>query len=134
MASILLPAKGQVINKKKFYDEFGEEKDEDSGKQKPSTSSEDNKIRRKPVDFEAIFTGNTDDYFRIGVSVAKRTLKVSHINYYRLVAYLWILAILLDYLSWISVVSRNDSRFLGVNASNTCILYIGILFVDDWDH
>ena len=76
MASILLPAKGQVINKKKFYEEFGEEKDEDAEDGKPSSSKETNKIRRKPEDYEAVFSGNSDDSFRMGIAVAKRTLKV----------------------------------------------------------
>lgn len=68
LASILLPAKGQIINKQRFYEEFGEGKDE-SEKQEPKKSY-------KPEDFEAIFSGNIDDSFRIGISVAKRTLKV----------------------------------------------------------
>lgn len=68
LASILLPEKGQIINKQRFYEEFGEGKDE-SAKQQP-------KKNHKPEDFEAIFNGNTDDSFRIGISVAKRTLKV----------------------------------------------------------
>nr|SVE75738.1 EOG090X05RM [Daphnia hispanica] len=68
MASLLLPVKGQIINKDRFYKEFGEEKDEEDKK--------DNKKSYKPEDFEAVFTGNTDDSFRIGISVAKRTLKL----------------------------------------------------------
>jgi hypothetical protein len=70
LAKLLLPAKGQIINKDRFYKEFGEEKD-DEGKAETKKSY-------KPEDFEAVFTGNTDDSFRIGISVAKRTLKVNH--------------------------------------------------------
>jgi U3 small nucleolar RNA-associated protein 25 len=69
LAKLLLPAKGQIINKDRFYKEFGEEKD-DEGKAETKKSY-------KPEDFEAVFTGNTDDSFRIGISVAKRTLKVN---------------------------------------------------------
>lgn len=68
MASILLPVKGQIINKDRFYKEFGEEKDEED--------KQENKKSYKPEDYEAVFTGNSDDSFRIGISVAKRTLKV----------------------------------------------------------
>ncbi|KAI9563344.1 hypothetical protein GHT06_010805 [Daphnia sinensis] len=68
LASLLLPAKGQIINKDRFYKEFGEEKDEEDKKE--------NKKSYKPEDYEAVFTGNTDDSFRIGISVAKRTLKL----------------------------------------------------------
>lgn len=70
LASLLLPKKGQIINNQRFYDEFGEEKDEKSKREQESKKS------YKPEDFEAIFTGNTDDSFRLGISVAKRTLKV----------------------------------------------------------
>lgn len=68
LASLLLPKKGQIINNQRFYDEFGEEKDEEK--------EQESKKNYKPEDFEAIFTGNTDDSFRLGISVAKRTLKV----------------------------------------------------------
>ncbi|EFX88357.1 hypothetical protein DAPPUDRAFT_305636 [Daphnia pulex] len=68
LATLLLPVKGQIINKDRFYKEFGEEKD-DEGKAETKKSY-------KPEDFEAVFTGNTDDSFRIGISVAKRTLKL----------------------------------------------------------
>lgn len=68
LASLLLPVKGQIINKDRFYKEFGEEKDEEDKKE--------NKKSYKPEDYEAVFAGNTDDSFRIGISVAKRTLKV----------------------------------------------------------
>nr|SVE75108.1 EOG090X05RM [Daphnia dolichocephala] len=68
LASLLLPAKGQIINKDRFYTEFGEEKDEEA--------KQESKKSYKPEDFEALFTGNTDDSFRIGISIAKRTLKL----------------------------------------------------------
>lgn len=66
LATLLLPAKGQIINKDRFYKEFGGEKDD-----------VETKRSYKPEDFEALFKGNTDDSFRIGISVAKRTLKVT---------------------------------------------------------
>ena len=72
LATLLLPAKGQIINKDRFYKEFSEEKDDES--------KAETKKSYKPEDFEAVFTGNTDDSFRIGISVAKRTLKVTSIR------------------------------------------------------
>nr|SVE92996.1 EOG090X05RM [Moina brachiata] len=69
LASLLLPKKGQLMNKKRFDEEFLEEKDED-GKPLPP------KKNNKPEDYDAIFTGNIDDSFRIGVSVSKRTLRL----------------------------------------------------------
>lgn len=72
LASLLLPKKGQLMNKKRFDEEFLEEKDED-GKPLPP------KKNNKPEDYDAIFTGNIDDSFRIGVSVSKRTLRVRQV-------------------------------------------------------
>jgi U3 small nucleolar RNA-associated protein 25 len=52
-----------VSNRKRFETAFSEQ---DDGR----------KTGKKPDDYEAIFTGNIDDYFRIGVGVAKKTLKL----------------------------------------------------------
>jgi U3 small nucleolar RNA-associated protein 25 len=68
MSRLLLPEKGQVVNKPRFYEEFGDEDDADKEKEKKNS--------RKPEDHEQLFAGNTDDSFRIGIAVAKRTLKV----------------------------------------------------------
>lgn len=52
------------MNRKRFIDEFGwENKD-------PVAVSD------RPEDFRANFLGNTDDCFRIGIAVAKKTLKL----------------------------------------------------------
>jgi preprotein translocase subunit SecG len=72
----LLPKNGQIINKQRFYDEFGEETDVKDGDEAKKQEKEDLKKSRKPEDFEAIFSGNNDDSFRIGISVARRTLRV----------------------------------------------------------
>lgn len=74
MAALLLPAKGQVPNKQRFYDEFGEQKDEEEKEALP-------KNVHKPEDYQALFEGNIDDSFRIGISVAKRTLRVTFIAF-----------------------------------------------------
>uniref|UniRef100_A0A3Q0TC27 U3 small nucleolar RNA-associated protein 25 homolog n=1 Tax=Amphilophus citrinellus TaxID=61819 RepID=A0A3Q0TC27_AMPCI len=63
----LLETKGKkvmVSNKKKFKEEFGEETDE-----KPPNL-------RRPDDYNAIFTGNVDDHFRIGVSILKGSMRL----------------------------------------------------------
>ena len=52
------------MNKKRFYEEFGETED--------SSSSKEN----RPEDFKQIFAGNIDDCFRIGISVMKKCLKL----------------------------------------------------------
>ncbi|KAM3594361.1 uncharacterized protein V6R79_006375 [Siganus canaliculatus] len=63
----LLETKGRKItvsNKKRFKEEFGEETDE-----KPPNL-------QRPDDYNAIFSGNVDDYFRIGVSIVKGSVRL----------------------------------------------------------
>ncbi|KAI7805875.1 Digestive organ expansion factor [Triplophysa rosa] len=61
----LMEPKGKkmdVSNKKRFKEEFGEEPDNT-----PSNL-------QRPDDYHAVFSGNVDDHFRIGVSVMKRSM------------------------------------------------------------
>ncbi|XP_076015503.1 U3 small nucleolar RNA-associated protein 25 homolog [Genypterus blacodes] len=63
----LLDNKGRkvvVSNKKRFKDEFGEEADE-----KPPNL-------QRPDDYHAIFSGNVDDHFRIGVSIVRSSVRL----------------------------------------------------------
>ncbi|MED6269921.1 hypothetical protein CHARACLAT_004449 [Characodon lateralis] len=63
----LLESKGKKIivsNKKKFKEEFGEADDE-----KPTNL-------RRPDDYHAIFSGNVDDHFRIGVSIVRGNMRL----------------------------------------------------------
>ncbi|XP_014674213.1 PREDICTED: digestive organ expansion factor homolog [Priapulus caudatus] len=67
MLSKLLIADGDqavVTNKKRFQSEYSWEEPEGVKKS------------RKPEDYEATFAGNIDDCFRIGVGVAKKSLKL----------------------------------------------------------
>ncbi|XP_077432927.1 U3 small nucleolar RNA-associated protein 25 homolog [Vanacampus margaritifer] len=62
----LLERKGRkvvVSNKKRFKDEFGQVDD------KPTNL-------RRPDDYHAIFSGNVDDHFRIGVSIIKGNMRL----------------------------------------------------------
>ncbi|XP_026314987.1 digestive organ expansion factor homolog [Hyposmocoma kahamanoa] len=62
---ILVPKEaGQVVNKNRFEDDF--------------TGGELMMPRKnpKPEDYELMFSGNTDDTFRLGMSVTKKTLKL----------------------------------------------------------
>ena len=52
------------MNKKRFYEEFGETED--------SSSSKENRLE----DFKQMFAGNIDDCFRIGISVMKKCVKL----------------------------------------------------------
>ncbi|XP_033498688.1 U3 small nucleolar RNA-associated protein 25 homolog [Epinephelus lanceolatus] len=63
----LLETKGKKIvinNKKRFKEEFGEEADD-----KPSNL-------QRPDDYRAIFSGNVDDHFRIGVSIVRSSMRL----------------------------------------------------------
>ncbi|XP_049777851.1 U3 small nucleolar RNA-associated protein 25 homolog [Schistocerca cancellata] len=65
MISILLPdEKANVINKSRFFAEYTGE------------SIAMPKKNPKPEDYELTFAGNTDDNFRIGLSVTKKSLKL----------------------------------------------------------
>lgn len=58
----LLETKGKKIvvsNKKRFKEEFGEAPDD-------KTSN-----MQRPDDYKAVFSGNVDDYFRIGISLCR---------------------------------------------------------------
>ncbi|XP_054862109.1 U3 small nucleolar RNA-associated protein 25 homolog isoform X2 [Amphiprion ocellaris] len=63
----LLETKGkkiEVSNKKKFKEEFGEEADD-----KPSNL-------QRPEDYHAVFSGNVDDHFRIGISIIRSSVRL----------------------------------------------------------
>uniref|UniRef100_A0A6Q2YGM1 U3 small nucleolar RNA-associated protein 25 homolog n=1 Tax=Esox lucius TaxID=8010 RepID=A0A6Q2YGM1_ESOLU len=63
----LLETKGKkmdVSNKKRFKDEFGEE----SGGTPPNPF--------RPDDYTALFSGNIDDHFRIGISILRRRVRL----------------------------------------------------------
>ncbi|XP_056152047.1 U3 small nucleolar RNA-associated protein 25 homolog [Lampris incognitus] len=63
----LLETKGKkmdVSNKKRFKDEYGVETED-----KPPNL-------HRPEDYHAIFSGNVDDHFRIGVSILKRSMRL----------------------------------------------------------
>lgn len=57
-------SKFQVGYRKRFYKEFGSE-DQD----RPS-------IEDKPVDYQAIFEGNTDEHFRIGIALLRNSVRL----------------------------------------------------------
>lgn len=69
LISILLEeGNNNVFKKKRFYDEF--------------TSGEIAMPRKnpKPEDYEKTFSGDTDDNFKIGISLTKKSLKVWRIK------------------------------------------------------
>ncbi|XP_023245197.1 digestive organ expansion factor homolog [Copidosoma floridanum] len=56
---------GSVINKKRFMEDFGSGNEIIMPKRNP-----------KPEDYEMTFKGNTDDTFKIGISITKKALKL----------------------------------------------------------
>ncbi|KAG0348971.1 rRNA-binding ribosome biosynthesis protein utp25 [Podila humilis] len=62
---IALSGSTQQDNKKRFFDEFGAEEEE-----------EDPKNADRPADFVETFRGNIDDHFRVGIKFTRKTLKL----------------------------------------------------------
>uniref|UniRef100_T1IPY6 U3 small nucleolar RNA-associated protein 25 homolog n=1 Tax=Strigamia maritima TaxID=126957 RepID=T1IPY6_STRMM len=56
--------KANIINKKRFQSEFNAEG--------PPVE----RMRKRPDDYEATFVGNTDDMFRLGIGITKKSLKL----------------------------------------------------------
>lgn len=66
LIDIVVPKEaGQVVNKNKFEEDF-------TGGELILPSK-----NPKPEDYELLFSGNTDDTFRLGMTLTKKTLKVS---------------------------------------------------------
>jgi U3 small nucleolar RNA-associated protein 25 len=72
-----------VSNKKRFFDQFGPDDDEsESGKSDSEQDGDDEETKKdtdgnkKADDFNFLLNGNTDDHFRIGLSVSKKSLKL----------------------------------------------------------
>lgn len=61
--------KGTVEHKARFFEEFGvEDEDDQDSAEKESLS--------KPADFKALFGGNNDDHFRIGMKFTRKSVKL----------------------------------------------------------
>ena len=79
-----------VSNKKRFFDSFGpDDCDKDDDEDEDDNDNDDEEIsgtsskqktdkseNRKAEDFNFLLSGNTDDHFRIGLSVSKKSLKL----------------------------------------------------------
>ncbi|KAF8935328.1 rRNA-binding ribosome biosynthesis protein utp25 [Dissophora ornata] len=63
---IALSGSTQQDNKKRFFDEFGADEDQE----------DDPKNQDRPADFLETFRGNIDDHFRVGIKFTRKTLKL----------------------------------------------------------
>jgi U3 small nucleolar RNA-associated protein 25 len=59
---------GQVENKSRFQEEYGLDEDE--------LEEQRESFARKPEDFKNLFEGNTDDCFRLGIKITRKSLKL----------------------------------------------------------
>ncbi|KAJ8309454.1 hypothetical protein KUTeg_014328 [Tegillarca granosa] len=107
-----------VSNKKRFLSEYKEE-------------NEKEKSSNKPDDYQAIFTGNTDDHFRIGLGVAKKTLKL----YTKFYSSDIILASPLGLRTVIGAEGEKDSDYDFLNSIELLIFdQADIYLMQNWDH
>ncbi|CAM6111222.1 unnamed protein product [Calypogeia fissa] len=73
----LAPAsqKSNVEHKARFFDDFGVEEDNTDGENEEDPGKKETKSG-KPADFRALFKGNNDDHFRIGIKFTRNSIKL----------------------------------------------------------
>ena len=82
IAMLMRPGEEYVSNKKRFVDAFGPlgEEDEKRGAEEDADEDDDENEKQneanRPDDFNLLFSGNTEDHFKIGMSVSKKSLKL----------------------------------------------------------
>lgn len=64
-----------VSNKKRFFDSFGPDDDDVDDDKEDAAEKDDGEVK-KAEDFNFLLGGNTDDHFRMGLSVSKKSLKL----------------------------------------------------------
>jgi len=68
-----------VSNKKRFFDSFGpsgEDVDKNQDENEDDEKQQDENKKEKAEDFNLLFSGNVEDHFKFGLSVAKKSLKL----------------------------------------------------------
>ena len=118
LMSFLREDKSNVPNKQRFLSEYGPKEEEDM-----DTS--------KPEDYSYTFAGNTDDHFRLGISVTKNTLKL-YSQFYKADI---IIASPLGLRTAIGTVEEKnfDADFL--SSIEICIAdEVDIFLMQNWDH
>lgn len=66
-----------VSNKKRFFDSFGPSGEDESEKDEAKDDhTDESKKMIRDQDFYLLFSGNTDDNFKFGLSVSKKSLKL----------------------------------------------------------
>ncbi|XP_065849827.1 protein NUCLEOLAR FACTOR 1 isoform X2 [Euphorbia lathyris] len=68
--------KVNVEHADRFYDEYGSQEDEDSDEFAQSVGNSKSAKSSKPFDHQALFSGNYDDDFMIGIKFTRRSIKL----------------------------------------------------------
>ncbi|XP_076318730.1 U3 small nucleolar RNA-associated protein 25 homolog [Tachypleus tridentatus] len=119
MKLIVSDSKDNVMNKKRFLEEFT------SPKQDPS------KKLKRPDDYEYTFDGNTDDAFRVGIQVMRKGLKL-YADFYSADI---ILASPLGLRTIIGAVGEKDRDYDFLSSIEVFVVdQADVLLMQNWDH
>ncbi|KAL5008092.1 hypothetical protein ScPMuIL_013673 [Solemya velum] len=119
MSLLMAKQESNVSNKKRFFLEYKDDIEEQPRK------------GYRPEEFDEIFAGNIDDHFRIGLGVAKKTLKL----YTKFYAADIILASPLGLRTVIGTEGEKDRDYDFLNSIEMLILdQADIFLMQNWDH
>jgi len=119
LAHLLSTEQQSVMNKARFESEYG-------------SADEPSVMGKKPEDYEAMFKGNIDDNFRIGISITKKSVKL----YTKFLSSDIIIASPVSLRATMELAEKGDSNECDFLSSIEMIIVdqADVLFMQNWDH
>lgn len=119
LAHLLSGEQQAVMNKTRFEGEYG-------------CADEPSVMGKKPEDFEAMFEGNIDDNFRIGISITKKSVKL----YTKFLSSDIIIASPVSLRAAMEPAEKDDSNERDFLSSIEMVIVdqADVLFMQNWDH